>query len=116
MTDIKSLSLSELQKEMERLGEKRFRAKQIYSWLHEKLADATVLIVAQRISTILHADRIIVLDDGKIAGIGTHRELLAGCEAYREIARSQLSEAELEGRQCESTSQAHLTVQNGGLL
>ncbi len=65
--------------------------------LHEKLSDATVLIVAQRISTILHADRIIVLDDGKVAGIGTHKELLADCEAYREIARSQLSEAELEG-------------------
>lgn len=65
--------------------------------LHEKLSDATVLIVAQRISTILHADRIIVLDDGKVAGMGTHKELLADCEAYREIARSQLSEAELEG-------------------
>lgn len=65
--------------------------------LHEKLSDVTVLIVAQRISTILHADRIIVLDDGKIAGIGTHKELLAGCEAYQEIARSQLSEAELKG-------------------
>lgn len=65
--------------------------------LHEKLSDVTVLIVAQRISTILHADRIIVLDDGKIAGIGTHEELLTGCEAYQEIARSQLSEAELKG-------------------
>lgn len=65
--------------------------------LHEKLADATVIIVAQRISTILHADRIIVLDDGKVAGIGTHKELLEHCSAYREIARSQLSEAELEG-------------------
>lgn len=65
--------------------------------LHEKLSDTTVIIVAQRISTILHADRIIVLDDGKIAGIGTHQELLADCETYREIARSQLSEAELKG-------------------
>lgn len=65
--------------------------------LHEKLADATVIIVAQRISTILHADRIIVLDDGKVAGIGTHKELLEHCSAYREIARSQLSEAELKG-------------------
>lgn len=63
--------------------------------LHEKLSDATVVIVAQRISTILHADRIIVLDDGKIAGIGTHEELLGSCEAYREIAHSQLSEKEL---------------------
>ena len=65
--------------------------------LREKTGDATVIIVAQRISTILNADRIIVLDDGKIAGMGTHRELLRECEAYREIARSQLSEAELEG-------------------
>lgn len=65
--------------------------------LREKTGDATVIIVAQRISTILNADRIIVLDDGKIAGMGTHRELLRGCEAYREIARSQLSEAELKG-------------------
>ncbi len=66
--------------------------------LHEKLSDATVVIVAQRISTILHADRIIVLDDGKIAGMGTHKELLENCEAYREIAHSQLSEAELGSR------------------
>ena len=65
--------------------------------LKEKTADATVLIVAQRISTILHADQIIVLEDGKIAGIGTHRQLLADCEAYREIAGSQLSESELKG-------------------
>jgi ATP-binding cassette subfamily B protein len=53
--------------------------------------------VAQRISTILHADQILVLEDGKIVGIGTHKELLAGCEAYREIAGSQLSESELKG-------------------
>ena len=65
--------------------------------LHEKFSDATVLIVAQRISTILHAEQIIVLDDGKVAGIGTHEELLQNCEAYQEIARSQLSEAELKG-------------------
>lgn len=65
--------------------------------LGEKLGDATVIIVAQRISTILHADRIIVLDEGRIAGIGKHEELLASCEAYQEIARSQLSEAELKG-------------------
>lgn len=58
-------------------------------------ADATVIIVAQRISTILHADQIIVLEDGKISGIGTHAQLLESCEAYREIARSQLSEAEI---------------------
>lgn len=65
--------------------------------LREKTADATVIIVAQRISTILHADQIIVLDEGKIAGIGTHDCLLQECAAYREIAKSQLSEAELEG-------------------
>lgn len=65
--------------------------------LNEKVKDATVLIVAQRISTILHADHIIVLEDGKIAGMGTHEELLKNCEAYLEIARSQLSEAELQG-------------------
>lgn len=59
-------------------------------------ADATTLIVAQRISTILRADQIIVLDDGKVAGKGTHRELLESCEVYQQIARAQLSEEELE--------------------
>ena len=54
-----------------------------------------MLIVAQRISTILHAEQIIVLDDGEVAGIGTHKELLKSCEAYYQIASSQLSEAEL---------------------
>lgn len=63
--------------------------------LAEKVGDATVIIVAQRISTILHADQIIVLDDGKIAGIGTHEQLLKSCPAYQEIARSQLSAKEL---------------------
>lgn len=58
--------------------------------------DATTLIVAQRISTILHADQILVLDDGEVAGKGTHRELLNSCEVYRQIAKSQLSEEELE--------------------
>ena len=65
--------------------------------LKDKTKDATVLIVAQRISTILHADQILVLEDGKIVGIGTHKELLENCEAYREIAGSQLSESELKG-------------------
>ena len=64
--------------------------------LARKTKDAAVIIVAQRISTILHAEQIIVLDDGKIAGIGTHRELLKNCEAYYQIASSQLSEEELE--------------------
>lgn len=59
--------------------------------LHDKVRESTVIIIAQRISTIMHAEQIIVLDDGKVAGIGTHDELLRTCEAYREIARSQLS-------------------------
>lgn len=67
--------------------------------LNEKISDATVIIVAQRISTILHADQIIVLDEGKIVGMGTHEELLASCDAYKEIAKSQLSEEELKGGQ-----------------
>lgn len=65
--------------------------------LKEKVADAAVIIVAQRISTILHADQIIVLEDGHVAGIGRHEELMKNCEAYQEIAKSQLSEAELKG-------------------
>ncbi|MBQ9989363.1 MAG: ABC transporter ATP-binding protein [Lachnospiraceae bacterium] len=65
--------------------------------LNEKTKDATVIIVAQRISTILHADQILVLEDGRIIGKGTHKELLESCEEYREIAGSQLSEAELKG-------------------
>lgn len=63
--------------------------------LAEKVKDATVLIVAQRISTILHAEQILVLNDGKIVGKGTHEELLATCETYQEIAKSQLSAKEL---------------------
>ena len=65
--------------------------------LKEKVSDATVIIVAQRISTILHADQIIVLEDGHVVGIGRHEELLENCEAYQEIAKSQLSESELKG-------------------
>lgn len=68
--------------------------------LAEKTKAATVIIVAQRINTILHADQILVLEDGKIVGKGTHRELLANCEAYQEIAGSQLSEEELKGGVC----------------
>ncbi|WP_448862406.1 ABC transporter ATP-binding protein [Dorea sp.] len=64
--------------------------------LKDKTADSTVMIVAQRISTILHADQIIVLEDGQIVGKGTHKELLKNCDAYYQIASSQLSEKELE--------------------
>ncbi len=63
--------------------------------LKEHTRNATTIIVAQRISTILQADQIIVLEDGHVAGIGTHRELLANCQVYEQIARSQLSEEEL---------------------
>ncbi len=63
--------------------------------LRRRTKDSTVLIVAQRISTILNAEQIIVLDDGRIAGMGTHSELLKNCEVYQQIAASQLSEAEL---------------------
>ena len=66
------------------------------SALKEKTADSVVLIVAQRISTILHAEQIIVLDDGKVVGKGTHEELLKTCDAYYQIAASQLSESELK--------------------
>lgn len=64
--------------------------------LKKRTKESTVLIVAQRISTILNAEQIIVLDDGKIAGIGTHEELLRNCEVYKQIAASQLSEKELQ--------------------
>lgn len=63
--------------------------------LAENVKDSTVIIVAQRISTILHAEQILVLDDGKIVGKGTHEELLKSCEVYQEIAKSQLSAKEL---------------------
>lgn len=63
--------------------------------LKNETADATVLIVAQRVGTVMNADRIIVLDDGRIAGMGTHKELMNTCEVYREIVSSQLSEEEI---------------------
>ena len=64
--------------------------------LAEKTKDATVIIVAQRVSTILNAEQIIVLEDGKMIGKGTHRELVENCEEYKLIAQSQLSEAEFQ--------------------
>ena len=63
--------------------------------LAEKVQNRTVIIVAQRISTILHAEQILVLDDGQIVGKGTHEELLKNCEVYQQIAKSQLSSSEL---------------------
>ena len=64
--------------------------------LKEKVSEATVLIVAQRISTIIHAEKIIVLEDGKIVGMGTHEELMEDNKVYQQIAMSQLSKGELE--------------------
>ncbi len=69
--------------------------KELRKALSENVRNSTVIIVAQRISTIVDAERIIVLDEGRIAGTGTHRELLRTCDAYLEIAKSQLSEKEL---------------------
>ena len=63
--------------------------------LADKIKDSTVLIVAQRISTIIHADQILVLDEGKIVGMGKHEDLLKNCEVYEQIAKSQLSAKEL---------------------
>lgn len=65
--------------------------------LKSETRDCAVIIVAQRVSTVMDADRIIVLDDGKIVGLGTHRELLKSCPVYLEIVRSQLSEEEIAG-------------------
>ena len=69
--------------------------KELRKALSESTKESTVIIVAQRISTIMNAEQIIVLDEGKIAGIGTHKKLLESCPAYLEIAKSQLSESEL---------------------
>jgi ATP-binding cassette subfamily B protein len=63
--------------------------------LARELGHATVIIVAQRVGTILHADRIVVLEDGGVAGIGTHEELMRTCETYREIVLSQVTEEEV---------------------
>lgn len=66
------------------------------SAIEREIKDSTILIVAQRISTIMNADKIVVLDQGEIVGIGTHKELLKKCDIYRQIAMSQLSEEELQ--------------------
>ena len=70
--------------------------KLLRSELRRRAAYATIIIVAQRIGTIKDADRIIVLEEGKIAGMGTHQELMKSCDLYKEIAYSQLSKEELE--------------------
>lgn len=70
--------------------------KALRAALKEKVGDSTIIIVAQRINTILDADQIIVLDEGKMVGIGTHDQLMRNCDVYKEIALSQLSEEELE--------------------
>ena len=64
--------------------------------LREKVGDSTIIIVAQRINTVLDAEQIIVMDEGRMAGIGTHEQLMQTCSVYKEIALSQLSEEELE--------------------
>lgn len=74
------------------------------SALKEHTSNSTVIIVAQRISTILHAEQILVLDDGRIVGKGTHQELLKNCDEYYQIAQSQLSEAELESAMQDKTA------------
>lgn len=63
--------------------------------LQKEIGDATVIIVAQRVGSVMNADRIVVLDEGTVAGVGTHRELLEKCEIYREIVSSQLSQEEM---------------------
>ena len=68
--------------------------------LSEEAAGKTVIVVAQRISTVLNADKIIVLEDGEVVGCGTHKQLMDSCDTYREIAFSQLSEEELRGGGC----------------
>ena len=69
--------------------------REVRDALAREAKDSTKLIVAQRIGTIINADRIVVLDDGKVVGQGTHKELLDNCDVYRQIAESQLSQSEL---------------------
>ena len=71
------------------------RDSKLRAALKENIKNAIVLIVGQRVTSVMHSDKIIVMDNGRIVGIGTHRELLNNCEVYREIAKSQLSEEEL---------------------
>ena len=73
--------------------------KKLRAALKENVGDSTIIIVAQRVSTIIDADQIIVMENGHIAGIGTHSELLSGCGTYREIAESQMTGEELYGKE-----------------
>ena len=66
--------------------------------LDKKVKNTTKIIVAQRVGTILHAEQILVLDEGRIVGRGTHEQLMKSCDEYKQIAESQLSSLELEGR------------------
>ncbi len=84
------------------------------SALEKKTVDSTVIIVAQRIGTILHADRILVLDEGRIVGDGTHSELLATCPEYQEIAESQLSAEEIEATKKQYSSAAGKAAEAAG--
>ncbi|MDO4182688.1 MAG: ABC transporter ATP-binding protein [Coriobacteriia bacterium] len=81
--------------------------------LSTRLVGRTVLIVAQRIATIMHADNIVVLDEGRVVGQGTHAQLLESCEAYREIALSQLSERELFGQQAAAAQPVAPALEGG---
>ena len=78
--------------------------------LAEKVQNRTTIIVAQRISTILHAEQILVLDDGKIVGKGTHEELLKNCEVYQQIARSQLSASELGMENTDGSDESEVKI------
>lgn len=69
--------------------------KRLRDALKDETQDSTLIIVAQRVSTIMDADNILVLDNGEIVGQGTHRDLLEKCKVYREIVKSQLSEEEI---------------------
>ena len=71
--------------------------KEIHKALDALMKDKTVIVIAHRLNTIIGAEQILVLEDGKIVGKGTHEELMKNCSAYQEIARSQLSESELKG-------------------
>ena len=70
--------------------------KQLRQNLKESMGDATMIVIAQRVSTIMDATRIIVLENGEVAGMGTHKELLKSCQLYREIAEIQLGEEEVK--------------------